>query len=866
MRYYENNIFFYLKTFIINFLRRNAMKYLKKTHNRFNFFTIVTNIVILTSGLFLLDYYNIITMLLSNNYIETIVKIFLIVSSITIVIEVIKRRLWNTFFLPSILNFDKYIIVLFFTELLCLSSLFTISSYNRVIVLVISIINLLIIVVRVISYNVIINSNRTKISNVYDISELYHGTITDENGLILLEEEPIVSSKNDLLNYDIFVNGLKDSLLLCKPKKTFVISLIGKWGSGKTSVINLLKEKVNNNDNSIIEMFSPWKYDNKLSLFKGFYNYIFKLIGKNYSYYNYRNLLKKYENVIFNAIKNKTDIDFLSFIEADDEEEIDDIKKQINDIIGISDKKIIIVIDDIDRLDKNEILFVFKMVKNIFDFNNIIYILCYDEERINRIFENELKVDSNYLNKIVQDKVYIPIKEKKKMIEIGATCLNNLSCINKIQIKDEKRHFDVIDCVFSQFEDLREIIRFLNSISISMNFLKTMNLDFADFIVLEYIKFKDITLYNSIYNNAKFFLSQDSNFHNEYELLFEDKYNIEAKEYFDKEFTSKTDIKKLLAYSFPNIKRYNENRPIRSSGYYFENNRNSSIVDRRIFNGRFFKCYFILNHSFFTELDKLMNNFVNNVNKGDDVEKEFKTLISEINPDNHDLLFELMNIKINSIDNKPPIFVCILAHIDDFENKGRFFQLNSFERAKVMLSSIIKNESSKEQQQEYINTLADKSVFLLEKIIYWLKSDKYNISQQLQEIIDYAQSILNKKLKKYYSTRKNILELKNAKNIVWILYRNSDDKEAFKKYIMSMVNEKNVYKFLGLFITTYIGEKESYAFYNDSLLLLTSQEKVDKIIKKVKYNLNPNQKKVKYLYDNYDKDVREYEAINYELL
>ena len=261
-----------------------------------------------------------------------------------------------------------------------------------------------------------------------------------------------------------------------------------------------------------------------------------------------------------------------------------------------------------------------------------------------------------------------------------------------------------------------------------------------------------------------------------------------------------------------------------------------------------------------------MNNFVNNVNKGDDVEKEFKTLISEINPDNHDLLFELMNIKINSIDNKPPIFVCILAHIDDFENKGRFFQLNSFERAKVMLSSIIKNESSKEQQQEYINTLADKSVFLLEKIIYWLKSDKYNISQQLQEIIDYAQSILNKKLKKYYSTRKNILELKNAKNIVWILYRNSDDKEAFKKYIMSMVNEKNVYKFLGLFITTYIGEKESYAFYNDSLLLLTSQEKVDKIIKKVKYNLNPNQKKVKYLYDNYDKDVREYEAINYELL
>ena len=89
----------------------------------------------------------------------------------------------------------------------------------------------------------------------------------------IISDDAINSFEDDLLNRSSFVENLSSSLLSWNDKKSLVIGLFGKWGSGKTSIINLLekqlsseKEKKSSKDKKkspIVINFNPWGYSEK---------------------------------------------------------------------------------------------------------------------------------------------------------------------------------------------------------------------------------------------------------------------------------------------------------------------------------------------------------------------------------------------------------------------------------------------------------------------------------------------------------------------------------------------------------------------------------------------------------------------------
>jgi len=72
-------------------------------------------------------------------------------------------------------------------------------------------------------------------------------------------------------------------------------------------------------------------------------------------------------------------------------ESLDEIKQRIESYITQTKKKIIILIDDIDRLQSKEILLVFKLVRITANFKKIIFILAFDPLTIQKYFKNDLK-------------------------------------------------------------------------------------------------------------------------------------------------------------------------------------------------------------------------------------------------------------------------------------------------------------------------------------------------------------------------------------------------------------------------------------------------------------------------------------------
>ena len=69
---------------------------------------------------------------------------------------------------------------------------------------------------------------------------------------------PIVNSNDDLLGFTSLSKKIASSIINSniETANSFTISIEGKWGSGKTSLVNLIRNEIK--DKVIILRFNPW--------------------------------------------------------------------------------------------------------------------------------------------------------------------------------------------------------------------------------------------------------------------------------------------------------------------------------------------------------------------------------------------------------------------------------------------------------------------------------------------------------------------------------------------------------------------------------------------------------------------------------
>ena len=282
------------------------------------------------------------------------------------------------------------------------------------------------------------------------------------NKFNFIPDRAILNSDEDELNRSPFALQLRDSLSNWENEESLVISLKGTWGEGKSSVINLIKEqfdiKANDSDPTIIE-FNPWAYANSSSLSFHFFNDIgselklkkaepkdsdlakklklysqlinlnneskiikdilpqvvilFGILGISVSkIFNWIDLSKAWvENALFlfgltllllqffSGILNK----FATFIEirnVSKDTSPQSLKREIIKHLSDRNKKLLIIIDDIDRLNQKEICEVFKLIRVNADFPNTIYLLAFDSKIVEENLEEQKGISGkDYLKK-----------------------------------------------------------------------------------------------------------------------------------------------------------------------------------------------------------------------------------------------------------------------------------------------------------------------------------------------------------------------------------------------------------------------------------------------------------------------------------
>ena len=239
-----------------------------------------------------------------------------------------------------------------------------------------------------------------------------------------LEDTPIKKQEEDLLHRKNFAKRLGKSILDTQTKEGYCIGLYGPWGSGKSSVVNMILEEINSiteesNDKPIIMYFNPWNFSSSEQLLQQY----FLMLANEFSTRKDKGLnligneIKKYAGMfdLFGDIGKLIGTGgkiFGSYINQNNINNDNDISRQKELIIKRMKEqcqKVIIVIDDIDRLSNDEIKLIFQLVNAVAKFPNTIYLLAFDKEIVARALTEVQQYDGEkYLEKIIQVPIEIP--------------------------------------------------------------------------------------------------------------------------------------------------------------------------------------------------------------------------------------------------------------------------------------------------------------------------------------------------------------------------------------------------------------------------------------------------------------------------
>ena len=368
---------------------------------------------------------------------------------------------------------------------------------------------------------------------------------------MIFEDNPIFTHDDDKFNRTPYVSRLANIINEWDGNNSLVIGLNGKWGSGKTSIINLLKEHLENQktkEKPTIFFFNPWIFSDIEKLSFHFFNEISKglenkaeagndrKISKNLRIYaeiielinpdiNHINWLRwilffigsfglidsinitsintKIIQLVFSVVSlflsvSKKAITFIQNLKSISKENNEnkttfDIKKEIGDDLKKRKNKLLIIIDDVDRLSADAIKHIFHLVRVNADFPNTVFLLAFDFDAVKKIMNDENIDGSNFISKTIQLPFDIPVVSRN---QIEKYLLGNLQVIIDSEVtRTYENQFDqdywslIVNSGFlNLFSGMRDIKRYLSSLSFHLALVQegqSLEVNLTDFLVVE---------------------------------------------------------------------------------------------------------------------------------------------------------------------------------------------------------------------------------------------------------------------------------------------------------------------------------------------------------------------------------------------
>lgn len=387
---------------------------------------------------------------------------------------------------------------------------------------------------------------------------------------MLSPDLPIAKLEEDGLNRGSFAESLAKTLVQYSFPSSLTIGLYGEWGSGKTSLLNMVFENVERIDDGVVVLrFNPWLCSDPKQLVTQFFKQMATAIKlKKRAADKAWELIDQYADILGATsvipVAGEIVAAFTKVLtkkaEEETKERTNDLQESKNQIIKkLKDEKIkiIVSIDDIDRLSEEEIVAVFQLVKSLADFPNTIYVLAFDYDVVVRALGKVQHGDGKeYLEKIVQVPFEIPVPNIDDIHEALFSKLNGILGDIPEEDWDKETWAELFQQGIKNYiRSIRDVIRYTNVFSLKYELLKNET-SAADLLGLTCLQVFEPTVYSKLPSYKDILCGEKRSFSHERQKETEEKVECAINRIApdDGSVTDLEATKNILGTLFPGIK------------------------------------------------------------------------------------------------------------------------------------------------------------------------------------------------------------------------------------------------------------------------------------------------------------------------
>lgn len=667
-------------------------------------------------------------------------------------------------------------------------------------------------------------------------------------------DKPIESLEQDLLGRTTFSKQLGEAIYKYDGKDGLVIGVFGKWGTGKTSILNMVVNEINylsdnGDERPIIVNFSPWNYTDKDNLISIFFDDLRKKIKSNSNNEKMKQIVKaidqysgvlnllSYTSVVLNQnwimmLKYPLKY-FYQYIRGKilEDANLDKAKTNLEKVLVKSNQKIIVIIDDIDRLTNTQIRDIFQLVKQVGNFPNIIYVLSMDRDVVCRALESVHNIDgADYLEKIVQIPFEIPVLLKPRLREIFLTKLEDTVKTISDNANIDKSYWSEVftNCIEPYIETLRDVNRVINTFQFRYKILYEETA-LEDMVALTTIEVLEPQLYQWIGRHKDLLCSTYSH---SFSALLRNKsdYRRAIVDELEK-ICKKTDTGiKFLTTLFP---VFADDIDEHSVGYISSNIRETMRVAQE----ERFDSYFMFDLKGIPVPRNVINDCINKMG--------FDDLIATITQINNEGNIEYFIDELRTLVDTIPyerlalLSSVILNKLYTFSNNTRYLSLSTYNKAEFLAFNIINRINDESERYSLIKSVVENTnKEQLGTIAYFINSielshgrlgrEDEHIEKQLinlQQLND-IESIYVSKINKITQSE-TIIDI-NGFNIAFYLWEYLD-KDKAESYLKNILKEDNsILKFICAIASRWTSSNgdSGWDFPLDNYLIYVSKETI----------------------------------------
>jgi predicted KAP-like P-loop ATPase len=342
-------------------------------------------------------------------------------------------------------------------------------------------------------------------------------------------ERPIQTLAEDELGRGGFAAAVAKVIGQWGNRDSLILAIYGPWGSGKSSLKNMILDSLQKQDNKTIVLeFNPWEWAGQEKVFEGFFSELSTKLGSTNPSEKAAKAAKKMRMygamlsaaasiyglvrwlivgflaligvfglapllhsssllsvlkiigglalfaALFLATFGDTGDKLAAYLGAKAEatrRSVDELRKELQTLLATLDNNVLVVIDDVDRLTPSGIRTVFQLVKANADFPNLVYLVLFQRDTIEKALAGmggAGEVDgSQFLDKVVQVGFDIPKLSPRTIEESIESAVSRIVQGNPAQERFDTQRWGklFISAIRPYFRTLRDVKRFINTLS-----------------------------------------------------------------------------------------------------------------------------------------------------------------------------------------------------------------------------------------------------------------------------------------------------------------------------------------------------------------------------------------------------------------